>query len=101
MASIINTNKTFVTALLFARSESKISFDYIFWSLKQRIFYESIPLPRVVISDQALGMTASLPTALPGTILQYCDWHAVENVMKRLSNNGYKIEARKELRELL
>jgi hypothetical protein len=46
-------------------------------------------------------MAASLPTALPGTILQYCDWHAVENVMKRLADKGYKKEDREELRDLL
>jgi len=46
-------------------------------------------------------MTASLPTALPGVILQYCDWHAVENVMKRLADKGYKKEAREEARDIL
>ena len=53
-----------------------------------------------MISDQAAGLTASLPTALPNAILQYCDWHAVENVMKRLADHGYKKEERKELRDL-
>ena len=101
MAGITNCDKTFVAGLSFARSESKMSFDFIFWSLKQRVFYPPIPLPRVIISDQAAGMIASLPTALPGTILQYCDWHAVENVMKRLADHGYKKERRTELRRLL
>jgi uncharacterized protein YlbG (UPF0298 family) len=44
---------------------------------------------------------ASTPEAMPGTILQYCDWHAVENVMKRLADKGYKKEVREELRDLL
>ena len=101
MAGITNCNRTFVAALSFARSESKMSFDLIFWSLKQHIFYPPIPSPRLVLSDQAAGMTASLPTALPGVILQYCDWHAVENVMKRLADKGYKKEAREEARDIL
>jgi hypothetical protein len=94
MAGITNCLKTFVASLSFARSESKMSFDFIFWSLKQRVFYASIPLPRVVISDQAAGMMVSISEALPGTTLQYCDWHAVENMMKRLADKGYKKEVR-------
>jgi len=73
MAGITNCSKTFIAALSFARSESKLSFDFIFESLKKRIFYPPIPLPRVVLSDQATGMTASLSKALSGVILQYCD----------------------------
>ena len=101
MAGITNCNQTFVAALSFARSESKMSFDFLFSSLKQRVFTGSIPLPRVVISDQATGLTASMPTALPDAVLQYCDWHAVENVMKRLADHGYKKDERKELKDLL
>ena len=73
MAGITNCQKTLVAALSFVRSESKMSFDFIFWSLKERIFYPPISLSRVVLSDQAADITASLSTALPGTILQYCD----------------------------
>ena len=101
MAGITNCNQTFVAALFFARSESKMSFDFLFSSLKQRVFTGSIPLSRVVISDQATGLTASMPTALPDAVLQYCDWHAVENVMKRLADHGYKKDERKELKDLL
>ena len=101
IAGITNCNQTFVAALSFARSESKMSFDFLFSSLKQRVFTGSIPLPRGVISDQATGLTASMPTALPDAVLQYCDWHAVENVMKRLADHGYKKDERKELKDLL
>ena len=100
-AGITNCGNTFVAALSYARSESKMSFDFVFQSLKQRIFHAPIPLPRVVISDQATGMTASLPKALPGTLLQYCDWHAVENMMKRLADRGYKKEERETLKHLI
>lgn len=101
MAGITNYNKTFIAALSFARSESKMSFDFIFLSLKQHVFYHPIPLPRLILSDQATDMAASLPTTLPNAILQYCDWHAVENVMKRLADYEYKKEAREELRDAL
>jgi hypothetical protein len=39
--------------------------------------------------------------AMPGIILQYCNWHAVENVIKRLANKGYKKEVREKLQDLL
>ncbi|KAF7508230.1 hypothetical protein GJ744_009527 [Endocarpon pusillum] len=51
MAGITNYNKTFVVALSFARSESKMSFDFIFDCLKQHVFYPPIPLPRLILSD--------------------------------------------------
>jgi hypothetical protein len=38
-------------------------------------------------------MAASLSIALLGTILQYYDWYAVKNVIKRLVDKGYKKEA--------
>lgn len=42
-----------------------------------------------------------MPISLPNTILQFCDWHAVKNVEKRLSDKGYPKEIRKELKSLL
>ena len=73
MAGITNCNQTFVAALSFARSEATVSFDFLFWSLKKRVFTSSIPLPRVIISDQTAGPTASMPIALSNATLQYCD----------------------------
>jgi hypothetical protein len=46
-------------------------------------------------------MKASMSTVLPNSILQFCDWHAVKNVEKRLSDKGYPKELRKELKSLL
>jgi transposase-like protein len=87
--------------LSFARSEAKLSFDFIFKSLKKHVFVPPIPAPRLVISDQAAGMKASMPISLPNAILQYCDWHAVKNVEKRLADKGYLKEIRKEMKSLL
>ena len=101
MADITNYNQTFIAALSFARSKAKVSFDFLFQSLKQLIFTTLIPLSRVVLSDQATGLTALMSTALLKAILQYCDWHAVENVMKRLADYRYIKDERKELKDLL
>ena len=100
-AGITNCGSTFVSSLSFARSESKLSFDFIFDSLKKHIFYDPYPAPRVIVSDQAAGIKASMPIALPNSILQFCDWHAVKNVEKRLLDKGYSKELRIELKALL
>jgi hypothetical protein len=66
-----------------------LSFNFIFESLKKHVFSPPVPVPCVVISDQAAGIRASMPASLPNTILQFCDWHAVKNVEKRLADKGY------------
>ena len=100
-AGITNCGSTFVSSLLFARSEAKLSFNFIFDSLKKHVFYDPYPVPRVVVSDQAAGIKTSMPTALPNSILQFCDWHAVKNMEKRLLDKGYPKKLRKELKSLL
>ena len=100
-AGITNCGSTFVSSLSFARSEAKLSFDFIFDSLKKHVFYDPYPVPRVVVSDQAAGIKASIPTGLPNSILQFCDWYVVKNVEKRLLDKGYPKELRKELKSLL
>jgi transposase-like protein len=78
-----------------------LSFDFIFESLRKRVFYSPIPTPRVIISDQAAGLKASMPISLPNSILQFCDWHAVKNVEKRLAEKGYSQKIRKKMKSLL
>jgi MULE transposase domain len=72
-AGITNCGSTFVSSLSFARLEAKLSFDFIFDSLKKHVFYNLYPVPRVVVSDQAAGLKTSMPIALPDSILQFCD----------------------------
>ena len=60
-AGITNCGSTFVSSLSFARSEAKLSFDFIFECLRKQIFSHPVPPPRVVISDQAGGLISSLP----------------------------------------
>jgi hypothetical protein len=90
-----------VSLLSFARLKAKFFFNFIFDSLKKHVFIPSIPLPRVIMSDQAAGIRASLLISLPNTILQFCDWHVVKNIEKRLANKGYPKEIRKEMKTLL
>lgn len=100
-AGTTNCGSTFVSSLSFARSEAKLSFDFIFNCLKKRIFCPPVPPPRVIISDQAGGLISSLPISLPSAILQFCDWHVVENMKKRLADKGYPKAFRKEIHSLL
>jgi len=112
---VTNTDKTFPLCLSFARSESKMSFDFILSSMKLLIFAgqpsasqdgeatgksfqanQNLPLPRVIISDQAKGLIAALPICLPTTTLQLCDWHVSQNIRKRLAEKKYT-KAEREL----
>ena len=99
VTGISNTGDSFPVAFSFLPSESKVSFDFIFENLKE-IVWQEFPPPRVVIGDQAKGLIASLPDSMPGSIGQFCEWHAFENIKKRLQDKGYakdKIETTKPL----
>ena len=85
----------------FLRSEVKMSMDFVINCCVDFIFSPSktFTRPRTVISDQAPSLIASLPTSLPEAQLQFCDWHAVANIMDRLKiKNGYIKERRDEVR---
>jgi MULE transposase domain len=91
-AGVTNYGSTFVSSLSFARLEVKLSFDFIFDSLKKHVFYDPYPVPRVIISDQAAEIKALMSIALSHSILQFCDWHVVKNIEKRLLDKGYSKE---------
>jgi hypothetical protein len=107
---ITNTGKTFPVCFSFVRSEAKISIDFIFMCLKDLVFgiavgaTESLRAgiiygkPKVAISDQAPGIISSVETSLPDTTLQFCDWHAVENIRKRTLEKKYTKEERDLIR---
>ena len=99
--SITNTGKTFPMCQSFSRSEAKMSMDFVINYCVDFIFGpgKTFTRPRTVILDQAPGLIASLPTSLPEAQLQFCDWHAVANIMDRLkTKNGYTKERRDEVR---
>ena len=55
----------------------------------------------MVIADQGLGLRSVFETVWPQYVLQFCEWHAAENVKKRLANNGYKKLEREILMRLV
>ena len=77
---IDNLGCTIPVGLSFARAESTICFDFVFkamneWIFKPTTLQTALPPPRVCLSDQAAGLIASAPRALPSTIVQFCEWH--------------------------
>jgi MULE transposase domain len=76
--SIDNQNHTVPVAMSFARSESKVCFDFIFramneWIFRPKTLSAESPPPQVCISNQAAGLHASAPSAMPFIKTQYCD----------------------------
>lgn len=102
LVSVNNCDLTVPVGHSFARSESKISFDFIFRSIDELIFNSprysySVPWPRVAISDQAAGFIASAPRSLPNTLVQFCDWHVAQNIKKKLAEKRYTKAEREEI----
>jgi MULE transposase domain len=89
---ITNSGSTCPMAFSYCPSESKESLVFFFDCLKRELFKseDNIPPCRVIIGDQAAGLIASVPAALPDAVLQTCDWHAVEAMKRRFQSSGYK-----------
>ena len=99
---IDNQNHTVPVAMSFARSESKVCFDFVFksmneWIFKPKTLSTELPPSRVCISDQAAGLHASAPSAIPFTKTQCCDWHMAQNIKKRLAEKRYIKEEREKI----
>jgi MULE transposase domain len=97
MIGIINTNQSFFIIQSFARSEAAMSFSFIFKCNRDFIFTGKIPPSRMMISDQVGDIISSLPTYLPQTTLQFCDWHVQQNLRARMMKGKYT----KDLQELV
>ena len=100
VTGVSNTGDSFPLAFSFVLSESKISFDFIFKSLKELVWEEYLP-PLVVIGDQTKGLAASLPYSMPRSVLQYYEWHAFENIRKYLIDSGYGKEKLSAIKPLI
>ena len=87
---VMSSGSTFPVAFSYCPSESKESFLFFFECLQRELFIDSVPPCRVVIGDQAGGLIAAVPVAFPNAILQSCDWHAVQAMLKRFRTSGYK-----------
>jgi len=101
VVGVTNTGKNFPGAYSFCKSESKASFDFLFESLDYFIFTDDIAVPRVVLADQAAGLIASMPKAMPRSKLQHCGWHIAQNIKKRLAEKRYLAEERKAIMNLV
>ncbi|ERF76218.1 hypothetical protein EPUS_04295 [Endocarpon pusillum Z07020] len=88
--SITNSGSTFPVAFSYCSSESTESLVFFFECLKRECFADDIPPCRVVIGDQAAGLITAVSIVFPNAILQSCDWHAVQAMLKRSRTSGYK-----------
>ena len=65
VVGVTNTGKNFPAAYSFAKSEARVSFDFLFDCCRRFIFTDDIAEPRVVLSDQAVSLIASMPDSMP------------------------------------
>ena len=100
LTGIANTGMSFPTAFCFAPSESKAAFDFVFEKMRE-IVWDKFPLPKVILGDQAKGLSASIPYSLPGTVGQFCEWHASESIKKCLLDSGYGKEKLNAIKPLI
>jgi hypothetical protein len=87
IVGVDNHERTFTVALSFIRAEHLQDFTFILQCLKELVFYE-IPLPRVVLSDQAPALHKALTESLPWSSVyhQLCAWHMVANIKTKIRN---------------
>ena len=122
LIGVTNISKSFPMAYCFIPSESAAAFKFMNRCMRTLFFYDDCPGPRVVMGDFAAGLTATFLKEQQLTLseagmavcfelsaeaeldecgsevtLQLCSWHAVEAMKKRLINEGYPKEKRKEL----
>jgi len=100
LVGITNTGKTFPLAFSFIPSEDRLSMDFIFLSLTE-LAWDEFPPPKVIIADQGSGLVSSLPDSMPDSTLQLCEWHAFQNIKKRLTEAGYTKEHRQIIQPLI
>jgi hypothetical protein len=80
---VLSTNETFPVAFSYCPSESAGSIGFVWQSLKAECFvYGTVAEPRVIISNWAGGLIASVPEAFLNAQYQGCDWHAVRAMLK-------------------
>lgn len=65
-----NVGKSFIFAFAFVTSESSENWGFVLQCLEQTVF-DGLPLPRVVLADQGLGLRAVFKVIWPDCILQF------------------------------
>ena len=88
MIGVTNIGLIFPFAFCFVMSESSKAWRFAF-SCVETVVFEGLPKPRVVIADQGLGLRSCWNEVWPASILQFCEWHAAQNVKKRLAEKKY------------
>jgi hypothetical protein len=61
---IISTNKNFPAIYSFAKSEATILINSLFKNFKHFVFNNNIARPRVVLTDQAAGLIATMSISM-------------------------------------
>ncbi|KAI9762599.1 MAG: hypothetical protein M1840_001192 [Geoglossum simile] len=100
LTGIVNIGVSFPAAFCFAPSKSKAAFDFVFEKMRE-IIWDEFPLTKVILGDQAKGLSASIPYSLPGTVSQFCKWHASESIRKYLLDSGYSKEKLNAIKSLI
>jgi hypothetical protein len=95
-----NTGKSFIFAFAFVTSDSSDDWGFVLECLEQTVF-DGLPLPRVVLADQGLGLRAVFHATWPECISQVCEWHAAMNIQRRLAAQRYKKDERKLIIKLV
>ena len=87
-----NERKGFPVALSYCPGETTESYSYFFEVLNTAIFTDSIPPPRVVLTDAAAGMLSAAKSGVfnSNTTHQLCNWHVANAMIARIRKGGYK-----------
>ena len=58
------------------------------------VFMDGILEPAVIMGDQAAGLIKAVDVlkAIPNSMLQFCNWHAVEAIRAKFNKAGYTTE---------
>jgi hypothetical protein len=97
---VTNTEHSFLFAFCFVTSESAENWGFVLQCLEMTVF-KGLPLPRVVIADQGMGLRSVFHQVWIDGFLQFCEWHAADNMKKRLASKRYKKEERKVIMDLV
>lgn len=124
LIGITNTMSTFPVAHCFITSESTSAFVFINECLKDMFFFDDCPGPAVMLGDFSAGLSQAMLKTIQKSrseagmsiawklsheldhvgincTLQLCSWHAAEAIKKRLITEGYHVDKRKELVNLI
>ena len=91
---ITNSGKTFPQAYSYCLGETAESYEFFFEVLREEVFVDDILDSAVILGDQAAGLIKAVDVldAVPNSVLQFCNWHAVEAMRTKFNKAGYTTE---------